>query len=839
MIHKHGLLLVVSFVVLFVIYACNCQIIIHFQPNCIMSIDHAPNLLSDPSIESLTGLLELINDPQQLLNSILLPSSESNKEHFEDVKSLHSISKILFAKLEKLASLHERIEGSETLGMDGHADDNDDEDCPLSGLPELYVGQINNKSEDNAVEEEYNVDSETIFNQVDIQTTAALTKVKRSVRKLGKKIEKNNNEANELVRLLNMEDMEDMNEEDDGDENIPEDIDNNDSTGEEDSNEESESEDEDSRRIRERMERSMAEMGNFSEDEEDESADEAASKSVKNVEPKEAEAIDAAREDLYDGFFDLHEMENFADEEEEMLPDDAYAEPEGDNEESLENKKKMLPHLQGRKGEEDDDDDEDDDEFNELENKVDVSVRRKRYRDDEDINALSNMYEEADDFEDEEDEDEDVINMAAADFFGPPKKPSKAFIEKSTKDTKKVTFDDDDSWNDHDFSNNEDNNWRDADDDNDDGAGNAINPNVTNDEVMNEDEGNKVDSNETEKKVSNYAARNTKLEKMTEELEKDMLAEKPWHMIGEAKSTQRPTNSLLEVTPTFEVASKIAPIITAEHTESIEEMIKRRILAEDWDDVIPRELPDIGLSKRNGELPEVSQEKSKLSLGELYEREYLKKTTGYDVNAVEKETEEEKVKNEMKMLFANLCSKLDALSNYHFAPRPVSDEAEVKTTATPAVAMEEVLPLHVSDAQAMAPEEVFDKKKGREAITRGESEMDQVKSIPLDYILLFVPTKPNQCLVYVLIRLIENDCASLRRRQDESLGKLNLQMKNLFHDFNLSWDSTIHTRSVRCVRSYRWQELVEELLRAKLTTILIIKQVLNFSKRCNLMFRCL
>ena len=81
----------------------------------------------------------------------------------------------------------------------------------------------------------------------------------------------------------------------------------------------------------------------------------------------------------------------------------------------------------------------------------------------------------------------------------------------------------------------------------------------------------------------------------------------------------------------------------------------------------------------------------------------------------------------MKMLFANVCSKLDALSNYHFAPRPVADEAEVKTSATPAVAMEEVLPLHVSDAQAMAPEEVFNQKKGRDGILRGESEMDQVR----------------------------------------------------------------------------------------------------------------
>jgi hypothetical protein len=200
-------------------------------------------------------------------------------------------------------------------------------------------------------------------------------------------------------------------------------------------------------------------------------------------------------------------------------------------------------------------------------------------------------------------------------------------------------------------------------------------------------------------------------------------------MIGEAKSSARPVNSLLDFTPEFEVATKMAPVITVEHTASIEEIIKKRIINEDWDDVVPRELPDVAWKKNRGELPEVSQEKSKLGLGELYEREYLKKAVGYDVDTAEKETEEEKAKNEMKALFANLCSKLDALSNYHFAPRPIADEAEVRAVTTPAIAMEEVMPLHVSDARGVAPEEVYATKKGRDGVLRGETEMDQVSTV--------------------------------------------------------------------------------------------------------------
>eukprot|EP00957_Ditylum_brightwellii_P157575 11993513-Ditylum_brightwellii.AAC.1 len=103
-----------------------------------------------------------------------------------------------------------------------------------------------------------------------------------------------------------------------------------------------------------------------------------------------------------------------------------------------------------------------------------------------------------------------------------------------------------------------------------------------------------------------------------------MIAKKPWQMTGETKGTAHPVNSLLEAAPKFEVATKMVPTITVKHMENLEEMIKRHILAEDWDDVAPRELPDIGI-KKNGELPEVSQEKSKLALVELYEQEYLKR----------------------------------------------------------------------------------------------------------------------------------------------------------------------------------------------------------------------
>ncbi len=833
--------------------------------------------------DELVLFLQLLDSPQDFLQSILLsPSPTNNKQHQIQVDALKSISKSLFSRVEKFAALYEKIDKEEIKRANGgsgdiHEDEDEEEQCPLSGLTELYTGSIisNSSNTDSAGKEEKSdedyfddidddaieVDAETIFNQVDVQNSALLSQMKKVIKKLKKNVTNDGSNVDRSIRLLNMDEMNSEDNYNDDDDDVDDDVDMQNDSDDEGLKEESENEnesdddiqaeDEETRRIRERMERSMAAMsGSDSNDDESnghkEDEEGIMEEDEKDKEVEEEDAIDQDREDLYDGFFDLHEMEQMADEEEEMLPDEAYGEPEEDNEEMHELRKSMLPHIKARKGAEDDDDNDEDEEFNFLDKKVENTSRRRRYRDDGDIEALTGMYGDTnDDAGDEEDEEGDVINMTAADFFGPPKKPSKEFMQKSKQGTKKVTFDDDDSWDNHDFGE-DGKDWRDGDVERDEENDDASTPQSDDDEDDEDDEQIEPEEDDnddqTSNKLSNYAHRSNKLDQMTKHLEKDMLAEKPWQMVGEAKGTQRPTNSLLEVTPTFEFATKMAPIITAEHTESIEEMIKRRILAEDWDDVIPRELPDIGISKRRGELPEVSQERSKLSLGELYEREYLKKVAGYDADAAEKETEEEKVKNEMKMLFANLCSKLDALSNYHFAPRPVADEPEIKTNATPAVAMEEVLPLHVSDAQAMAPEEVYDKKKGRDGILRGESEMDQVRFVFVDYNIVCLFLFPDILMIPSTTtkhRMIVSDYANLKRLLAAKLGKPSWPMRNSSLDSNLNSVSTIHMRNEKCVRNSKWLEQVVNWYLEKSIKMQISKLVRSSFKRCKVMFRCL
>ena len=96
-------------------------------------------------------------------------------------------------------------------------------------------------------------------------------------------------------------------------------------------------------------------------------------------------------------------------------------------------------------------------------------------------------------------------------------------------------------------------------------------------------------------------------------------------MRGGAGRKDLSSDSLLQSTPTFELASKAKRIINQEHTSTIENMIKIRVLREDWGDIIPRALPDVGSGIREDDTREVSQEKSKLGLGKLYEQEYLEK----------------------------------------------------------------------------------------------------------------------------------------------------------------------------------------------------------------------
>ncbi|KAH7856504.1 hypothetical protein Vadar_002187 [Vaccinium darrowii] len=199
--------------------------------------------------------------------------------------------------------------------------------------------------------------------------------------------------------------------------------------------------------------------------------------------------------------------------------------------------------------------------------------------------------------------------------------------------------------------------------------------------------------------LSAYEEQLAKVRSKIEQMEKANLEPKTWTMQGEVTAAKRPMNSALEVDLDFEHNVRPAPVITEEFTASIEELIQKRILEGHFDDV--QKAPNLP-SKAPKERKELDENKSKMGLAEIYEEEYVQKT-GLVSTALSFSDEQKK---EASLLFKKLCLKLDALSHFHFTPKPVIEEMSIQTNV-PALAMEEIAPLAVSDAAMLAPEEVF------------------------------------------------------------------------------------------------------------------------------------
>jgi len=187
-----------------------------------------------------------------------------------------------------------------------------------------------------------------------------------------------------------------------------------------------------------------------------------------------------------------------------------------------------------------------------------------------------------------------------------------------------------------------------------------------------------------------------------EQMEKANLEPGTWTMQGEVTASSRPKNSALEVDLDFEHNVRPAPVITEEITASLEEMIKKRIAEGHFDDV---EKPSLIPSKAPKEHKELDESKSKKGLAELYEDDYAQKAG----IAPAPLSISDELKKEANTLFKRICLKLDALSHFHFAPKPVIEDMSVQANV-PALAMEEIAPVAVSDAAMLAPEEIFEGK---------------------------------------------------------------------------------------------------------------------------------
>ncbi|KAM3519946.1 hypothetical protein MY4038_009616 [Beauveria bassiana] len=220
---------------------------------------------------------------------------------------------------------------------------------------------------------------------------------------------------------------------------------------------------------------------------------------------------------------------------------------------------------------------------------------------------------------------------------------------------------------------------------------------------------------------SAHERRQAKLAEEIRKLEAASVAKREWTLSGEAKAPERPTNSLLEHDLDFEYVGKPVPVITPEVSESIEELIKRRILSEEFDEVLKRrpETETLPAGTRRG-LVDVKDSKSDKSLSQIYEEEHIKNADpdNYVSQSDEKLQREEK---EVENMWKDVSAKLDALSSWHYKPKPTAVSLSVVADVA-TIAMEDAQPATAQgvagESSRMAPQEVY--KAGADTAGKGE-----------------------------------------------------------------------------------------------------------------------
>ncbi|XP_058793921.1 U3 small nucleolar ribonucleoprotein protein MPP10 [Phymastichus coffea] len=331
--------------------------------------------------------------------------------------------------------------------------------------------------------------------------------------------------------------------------------------------------------------------------------------------------------------------------------------------------------------------------FLKMEDQRERGIRQEVDSEQEELESID-LFNNISDFEDEIAENDDIKNAQLfkyADFFDSPESSDD---EQNTSENNMVIV----GFNDNSLENDKDT----SDDD-------TV---FRNSKLFYESDSSNEGSHE--KMQSSLEKRKERLEKRIYQLEHQAVSDKPWQLKGEVSSKDRPMNSLLEEYVEFDQVTRPAPAMTEQTTMKLEDIIRTRIKDKAWDDVEKKVKPVETPMEYKKKLI-MNQEKSKESLAQIYENEYIKQrealTSDDKALTSDDKVEEPSEYNEIRELMHSLFMKLDALSNFHYTPKPAKPEIKIVSNV-PAINMEEVAPLATSEAALLAPEEIQSKQMG-------------------------------------------------------------------------------------------------------------------------------
>ncbi|CAG8155953.1 unnamed protein product [Penicillium salamii] len=237
-----------------------------------------------------------------------------------------------------------------------------------------------------------------------------------------------------------------------------------------------------------------------------------------------------------------------------------------------------------------------------------------------------------------------------------------------------------------------------------------------------EEDGDDMDESTDAGPKSSHEKQRARIADEIRRLEAANVAKKEWMVAGEARAVQRPVNSLIEEDLDFERIGKPVPVVTNETSEDIEELVKRRILAMEFDEVIRRrpgsETQQAGRKPRF----ELDDTKAQQGLAEMYETEHLKANDPNFVDTKDRKLMREHA--EITSLWNDVSAQLDTLCNWHYKPKIAQASINVVTDA-PTIMMEEARPTAGGAAGGpvgLAPQEIYapgdDGKVGGEVVLK-------------------------------------------------------------------------------------------------------------------------